>query len=572
MSLRQLVEGDCGGVNPLMRLGNQFMKDAAHKDEGIVQAQFERSMRQDEEMINEFLGQVGGPPQSFHLETLLQEMREIEKTAQMGNSHLQPAPKVIDEVAGQWSQELGDRVNVPHSTCNARMIHVQPQQQQLTHVNEFFDDSTVVSSHLERGFPHLAICPQYPTSLFENEPTNLTEKFFDEVRDLEEKVAEDWVHDYEISNENNAQITADYNEKFWSRVQDAWSKMSENLEHPWLSEFDENYDPYKEYKFAEDNPMQELPDAFEKGKEYLSKGDIPSAVLCFEVAAQNDPNNAEVWELLGISQAENEMDPQGIAALKRSLELVADNQRAIMALAVCYTNESMQSQAVKMLYNWLQINPKYKHLITAESEISNDTSTPSFPSTVIKSNKLEEVQNLYLQAVRLNSQQIDAEVQEALGVFYNLSAEYDKAVDCFRAALQVQPQNAKIWNRLGASLANGSRSVEAVEAYQRALELEPGFIRVRYNVGVCCLNLKAYKQAVEHFLTALNMQANVAAKREMPAASAASTITAGQQHMSESIWNTLKMVISLMGRNDLQGNVSDRDLVALNEAFKDADE
>uniref|UniRef100_D3TMS0 TPR repeat-containing protein n=1 Tax=Glossina morsitans morsitans TaxID=37546 RepID=D3TMS0_GLOMM len=573
MSLRQLVEGDCGGANPLMRLGNQFMKDAAHKDEGIVQAQFEHSMRQDEAMINEFLGQVGGPPQSFHLETLLQEMREIEKTAQIGSNHLRPAPKVIDQVAGQWSKQLSDDINVPPVPCNERMVHVQPQQQQLTYVSEFFDDDTSVApSRLEGELPYLAICPPYRPSVFEGEQTNLTEKFFDEVQDMEKTTVEDWVHDYQVSNESNEQMTANYNEKFWQRLQDEWSKLSENFEHPWLSEFDENYDPYKEYKFAEDNPMQEVPDAFEKGKEYLAKGDIPSAVLCFEVAAQNDPENAQVWELLGISQAENEMDPQGIAALKRSLELVADNPRVIMALAVCYTNESMQSQAVKMLHNWLQINPKYQHLIIPETETSKDTIAAPFPSSIIKSNKLEEVQNLYLQAVRVNSQQIDPEVQEALGVFYNLSAEYDKAVDCFRTALHVQPQNAKIWNRLGASLANGSRSVEAVEAYQRALELEPGFIRVRYNVGVCCLNLKAYKQAVEHFLTALNMQANVAAKPEMLAASAAAAITVGQQHMSESIWSTLKMVISLMGRNDLQGYVSDRNLPALNEAFKDIDE
>lgn len=47
--------------------------------------------------------------------------------------------------------------------------------------------------------------------------------------------------------------------------------------------------------------------ALEKGKEFLKQGDIPSAVLCFEAAAKQSPENAEVWELLGKSQAENEM-------------------------------------------------------------------------------------------------------------------------------------------------------------------------------------------------------------------------------------------------------------------------
>uniref|UniRef100_A0A0A1XNN1 Peroxisomal targeting signal 1 receptor n=1 Tax=Zeugodacus cucurbitae TaxID=28588 RepID=A0A0A1XNN1_ZEUCU len=376
---------------------------------------------------------------------------------------------------------------------------------------------------------------------------------------------EDWINDYEASAKQHQESSSNYNESFWQRLQDEWQKMSEEAEHPWLSEYSENYDPYKEYDFAEENPLAEVENALAKGKEYMQNGDIPSAVLCFEVAVKKESENAEAWELLGIAQAENENDPQSIAALKRSLELRPDNNRVLMALAVCYTNESLQSQALRMLVNWMEVNPKYKHLLQQHPELQTDAG--AMASSLIVGSKLQAVQNLFLDAVRLNPQEVDADVQEALGVLYNLSSEYDKAVDCFRAALHVNPQNAKVWNRLGASLANGSRSVEAVEAYQQALQLEPGFIRVRYNVGVCCMNLKAYKQAVEHLLTALNMQANTAAARELPAGAGA--ISGGQAQMSDSIWNTLKMVISLMGRRDLHGAVNERDLRVLNETFMD---
>ncbi len=43
-----------------------------------------------------------------------------------------------------------------------------------------------------------------------------------------------------------------------------------------------------------------------------------------------------------------------------------------------------------------------------------------------------------------------------------------------------------LWNRLGATLANGGHPEEAIDAYRRALELKPTFTRAIYNLGVSC--------------------------------------------------------------------------------------
>lgn len=560
MSLRPLVEGDCGAVNPLMQLGGQFTRDVAHKDEGFAQAQFERNLRPDEQLVNDFLGHVAAPPQSFQMNTLLQEMRDI---------NIHGGPQQHDAVAGQWSRDFAQQQQQPLPN---KMVHMQPQHQQMQHAQEFFDEPLISSQNfmppgamMMRSSPYMAItappqAQEHDAFFDENMETIITDNLPQVVNP--KASVEDWINDYQREKEHSEQTAANFNEKFWQRLQDEWQKLAEENEHPWLSEYNENLDAYKEYEFAEQNPMSELDNAFEKGKEYLAKGDIPSAVLCFEVAAKKEPERMEIWQLLGVSQAENEMDPQGIAALKRALDLQPENRQVLMALAVCYTNESLQSSAVKMLSNWIEVHPQYKHLLTPYPQLQSEGT--SLASSLIGGNKLRDLQQVYLEAVRMQPAQVDADLQEALGVLYNLSGEYDKAVDCYRSAVQVDPQNAKLWNRLGASLANGSRSVEAVEAYQQALQLQPGFIRVRYNVGVCCMNLKAYKEGAEHLLTALTMQAHTNAARELPNAQAM-----GQNQMSESIWSTLKMVISLMGRSDLQGHVSDRNLEALNEAFKD---
>lgn len=118
MSLRDLVDADCGGANALMRMGSHFARDHAHKDEGLGGGASSSQMARDhhqpgafgaaDQMVNDFLGQVRAvPPQTFRMDALLQEMRDID--AQQFHAHLARAPPVIDEVhrAIDWAKEFG---------------------------------------------------------------------------------------------------------------------------------------------------------------------------------------------------------------------------------------------------------------------------------------------------------------------------------------------------------------------------------------------------------------------------------------------------------------------------------
>ncbi|CAL4173623.1 unnamed protein product, partial [Meganyctiphanes norvegica] len=242
----------------------------------------------------------------------------------------------------------------------------------------------------------------------------------------------------------------------------------------------------------------------------------------------------------------------------RCVELDPENRQALMSLATSYTNESYQTLACNALKDWIRTNPEYKSLLAKDNGATIKHKTMA--SSLAPRELIQEVQDLYITAANLRPQEnLDPDVQCGLGVLFNLTGEYAKAVDCFQAALVAKPKDAKLWNKLGATLANSNRSEEAIDAYRNALEIEPGFIRCRYNLGISCINLGAHREAMEHFLEALNMQA---ASRGLDG-----TKDSSNRAVSDNIWSTLRICLTSLKAAHLYDAVDKRDLARLNMEF-----
>ena len=85
-------------------------------------------------------------------------------------------------------------------------------------------------------------------------------------------------------------------------------------------------------------------------------------------------------------------------------------------------------------------------------------------------------------------------MQVVLGVLYNVSRDYDAAAECFRIACAERAEDYSLWNKLGATQANGSMSEAAIPAYHKALELKPKYARGWLNLGISHANLGNYNE------------------------------------------------------------------------------
>ena len=338
-----------------------------------------------------------------------------------------------------------------------------------------------------------------------------------------------------------------------------------------------------DYVCEDNNPFQDVPNPFEEGVKIMEEGgNLSLAALAFEVAVSREPERSEAWSMLGHAQAQNEKEIPAIRALEQALKLDPSDLSALMGLAVSYTNEAYDSSAYHTLERWLAT--RYPDILGAAGPAA-DADLGFGDRHALR----ERVTNLFIRAAQLSpaGEQMDPDVQVGLGVLFYGAAEYDKAVDCFSAALASTESGTSnrrqqvhlLWNRLGATLANSDRSEEAVGAYEEALRLRPNFVRARYNLGVSCINLSCYEAAAQHLLGALAMH-KVA---EQDGRARARRVVGDERHISDgdlerlllrsanpsaNLYDALRRVLLQMDRHDLVREVGpNMDLDAFRRDF-----
>ncbi|WWC95110.1 hypothetical protein V866_001962 [Kwoniella sp. B9012] len=279
-------------------------------------------------------------------------------------------------------------------------------------------------------------------------------------------------------------------------------------------------------------------------------------VLELEAAVQKSPSSFEAWYNLGLKQQENEREESAILALSKTIQLEPDHRPAYLALAVSYTNESEVEAACTMLDKWISLG---------------EGSGPSTSGLDVQEggklrNRARLIERL-IDVARQDPENVDADVQVALGVLFNATEEYQKAEDCFLAALSVRPDDWLLYNRLGATLANSGRSNEAIQYYHKALELHPNFVRALFNLAISYINLGQYPLSAQSALDALRLQHSDASEGYSFGQEGSKVKSKGVT--SEALWNALRSACIHMNRHDLVGLVAQHDLSGLPMSFGD---
>lgn len=254
-------------------------------------------------------------------------------------------------------------------------------------------------------------------------------------------------------------------------------------------------------------------EAFQEGMVLWNEGRVADSVRAFEAVLQSEPEHAGAWLMMGKAHAELDDDQRAIQCLERAVEADPYSLEALLALGVSYVNEQREDLALANLRAWVQHNPRFVGL-----EVEDDPYADGTP--------LDDVMRLMLRAEAWAP--ADPDVQEVLGVLYNVSRNYDSAATAFSRALAQRSDSWSLWNKLGASLTNGRRPDEALPALRCALSLRPTYARAILNVGITNAQRKDYEEAARSYAQAL-------------------ALNPGSRHM----WGQLRVAAVTMARYDL---------------------
>jgi peroxin-5 len=291
------------------------------------------------------------------------------------------------------------------------------------------------------------------------------------------------------------------------------------------------------YEFIDPNPYLGRPDCLRLGRDLFRRGVLSEAALALEAAVRADGDSCEGWRLLSTVHAENDDDRRAIAAATKAHEADPKDLEALLSLGVSHTNELDHEEAVGYMREWLRNQPLFRDLEARHTaEFSGPGSNPQ------SANSPANTLILFKRAAERDPQ--NADVRVVLGVLAHLCRSYDEAIEAFHAALDANPSDYSLWNKLGATRANSARSHEAMAAYQRALDLKPNYVRAWANMGIGYANQGKYEQSLGYYVRALSLNPR-----------------------AESVWGYLRVSLGCCGRVELMDAVDSKDLTRLRDEF-----
>ncbi|KAI2655359.1 Peroxisomal targeting signal 1 receptor [Labeo rohita] len=570
MAMRELVEGECGGANPLMKLTGHMTQEGGawrHRSTPTIPPT-PIEIATEEELVSEFLQAPQRPPHTFDMGQLLEEMQQIDQ--QSYRQAPQRAPDVAAlALSGDWAAEF---LSSADSASSSGQAGLDPADADWTRefINEVADPGRWAEEYLEQSEEKLWLgdlgereqdkewtqeyqageeLRQTANELLAkvDDPKLQNTEFLRFIRQIGEgsvtvedragkentdkaqaKEAQHWassINQFLESGEGTVQVETregkKKNDKIKAKQAEQWAtivrQVSAESAESWVDEFTAYGPDFQQAKAAVESDV-DFWEKLQQEWEEMAKRD-----------AEAHPWLSDFDQMLsssydkGVKRMEAGDIPGAVRLFESAVQREPDNQLAWQYLGTCQAENEQEFAAISALRRCIELK---KDNLTALMALA-----VSFTNESLHRQACETLRDWLRHNPKYRHilEQHERE-KEREGV-----REREKERERFGSLLPEIIYCGTSWERL-----------LLMETDQRRQSL---LTDARWNYNL-----------VEHFLEALSLQRQAASDGEGGAGrgpGAAATV------MSDNIWSTLRMALSMMGESSLYSAADRRDLDTL---------
>ena len=226
------------------------------------------------------------------------------------------------------------------------------------------------------------------------------------------------------------------------------------------------------------------------GNLLVRQGRVDEAIERYIAAIKSNPDFVEAYNNLGI------------AYVKRG-----DRQKAIeqFSAAVKINPGNLDAQNnLKMALQQNQVNASASTKQFAYSEGNSNFSGQMMAGTdLMKKGDLDGAIQHFKEALKIEPENINAHLSMGLALGYKRN--FDGAISHFRAAIKINPRIPEIYNSLAVALAYTGKTDAAMAQLKKALEINPRFAKAHNSLGVMLAKAGKIDEGIDHLRKAIEI-------------------------------------------------------------------
>ena len=279
----------------------------------------------------------------------------------------------------------------------------------------------------------------------------------------------------------------------------------------------------KTYK-REKKINEEAKDLFLKGEEFFAKGSYQKAITYLEKTLQLEPDNAEVYNNLGIAYRKLGHYSKAISALEKAIQLKPNFVEAYSNLGSAYIYFGDYQQAISALEKAIQIDPSfagtYYNFGFVYTKFGNFQKAAHYLEKAIQidPNYAEAYNNLAFTYMKLGDYQKAKESTEKAKTLFqkqgdkqgitaaeNIEMMLKKAKKLDSKEEKGDDVKAKEYLLKGSDFFDNKDYNKAIEYYQKAIQIDPNFAEAYNNMGTTYIKVNNYQKAIVYFKKAVGI-------------------------------------------------------------------